>query len=235
MSGRDGSGPGAVALAKLRAARDANPKVLTSSGFALVVAIVLRENKDTGSTWAKLSTLAEDSKVKLRTVKMNLAKLVSLGVILRQRRKNTSSLLSVNLRSLLQHAMVRGTEKEKGQELHVLNSENGQQLQAESADNARLGVQQLHLNSQRLLPNQSPLPPAAGTAVEDPDTQERRISLLVGKAVELARRNDYEHPGGMADWKEDLKRWASVAVPDYAAVSIELALHGAEKKLSGEK
>lgn len=89
--------PGARALAKLRGIRDST---LSLTKSALCTAIVLRENKRTGHTWASPSNLADDAKLGLRTVERDLAALVRDGAIERRRRRHNASLLSVNLSAL---------------------------------------------------------------------------------------------------------------------------------------
>ncbi len=136
-------GAGAKVLAKLRAVRDSTLRLTEA---ALVMAIILRENGRTGTTWASVETLAADAHLGLRVARRDLAKLIQLGVVERARRKHKSSLLSVSLSVL--RALRRGDRlPETVRDVHNELSETVHQVHRESAPRAQSDVHHVHPNS----------------------------------------------------------------------------------------
>lgn len=126
----------------------------------MVNAIVLRENRRTGDTWAPTEMLAGDAGVVVRTAYRDLPKLIRLGVVKRIRRKRNTSLLSVSLCALRSLRRIdRGAET-----VHDVQNEGDHNLhdvQRKSAPRAESGLHHVHPNSLSTeLPKR--LPPGAG-------------------------------------------------------------------------
>jgi hypothetical protein len=188
QGGRTPNGPGAKALAKLRGIRDSS---LTLTESSLCIAVVLRENSESGETYISIPALAFEAKIAERTAWRDLATLKRKGVLTVRRRKGQTSLLSVSLSAL--HVLRRRTSKATMHEMQPTPASDAPQrvhdVQSAPVSHANLAPHDVHPispqdNSQGELPSSGDARSSTETAVRPDGSSDDDFIQMVHRKLQ---------------------------------------------------